>query len=66
MSTARYQELAGPPAPQLCGRCRQSFAGDDTLSQGLDTGWWACPPCRELLLGRGALATPTWKAKARR
>jgi hypothetical protein len=59
-------ELAGPPTPQTCGRCRVSFAGDPTLPQGLDLGWWACAPCRELLLGSGALAKPTWAPKARR
>ena len=61
-----WQALEGPPAPQICGRCRVTFAGDATLPQGLDHGWWACPPCHELLLGRGALAKPTWPAKARR
>lgn len=65
MPVTHYQELAGPPTPQVCGRCRRSFAGDRTLPQGLDSGWWACPPCHELLLGRGAMATPTWPAKAR-
>jgi len=60
------EELNGPPAPRVCGRCRKDFAGDETLSQGLETGWWTCPPCRELLLGRGALARPTWEPKPAR
>jgi hypothetical protein len=66
MSTVHQNELAGPPAPQLCGRCRRTFVGDATLPQGLDTGWWACPPCSELLLGRGAMAKPTWPARSPR
>lgn len=66
MSLAHQYEIEGPPEPRLCGRCRGSFAGDEALPMGLDTGWWACPPCAELLLGRGALAKPTWPARARR
>ncbi len=60
------QELVGPPDPLVCGRCRLTFAGDPTAPQGLDLGWWACPPCRELLLGGGALARPTWAPKPAR
>lgn len=44
-------DLAGPPGPRLCGRCRAMFAGDDTLPQDRDTGWWACPDCRLVLFG---------------
>lgn len=66
MSASQHTEPAGPPAPQVCARCRNTFAGDDTLPQGLETGWWACPACRELLLGRAALARPTWLPKAPR
>ena len=51
----RGRELAGAPAPRRCGRCRAVFPGDTTLAMDLDTGWWACAPCHELLLGpRGA------------
>jgi hypothetical protein len=50
--------------PRQCGRCRGMFPGDPTLPGGLDTGWWACPPCRDLLFGPGAMATPTWKKAA--
>jgi len=42
------------PALRQCARCRGMFPGDGTLPRGLDTGWWACPPCRDLLLGPGA------------
>lgn len=51
-------DLAGPPAPQLCGRCRGDFAGDDTLPQDHDTGWWACPACRLVLFGEDVPAPP--------
>ena len=63
MPTAHQQVPSGPPAPHVCGRCRRSFAGDTTLAQDLDTGWWACPPCTVLLVGTGALAKPTWHAR---
>jgi hypothetical protein len=66
MNRLRDPRPLGPPTPRLCGRCRLTFAGDVTLATDLDTGWWACPPCRELLLGTGALAKPSWSAKARR
>jgi len=62
MNPMRERGLQGPPAPQVCGRCRLTFTGDATLATDRDTGWWACPPCRELLLGAGALARPTWPA----
>jgi hypothetical protein len=42
---------AGPPDPRRCGRCRATFAGDRTLAQGIDPGWWACEPCRATLFG---------------
>jgi hypothetical protein len=44
-------DLAGPPRPQVCGRCRDDFAGDTGLPQDRDTGWWACPDCRLVLFG---------------
>ena len=66
MSTMHQRQVAGPPGPRVCGRCRGVFAGDVTLAQDLDAGWWACPPCGELLLGSGSLATPTWAPKATR
>lgn len=66
MSQVNQLGPTGPPRPQLCGRCRLFFAGDPTLSQDLDTGWWACPPCAELLLGSGALARSSWPAKVAR
>ena len=47
-------EPYGPPRPQTCGRCREQSPGDATL---LDTSlpeWWACPSCRDRLLGAGA------------
>lgn len=67
MSTVHLEVLVGPPTPQVCGRCRGTFAGDATLPDGLDTGWWSCPPCQELLLGAGAMAMPARvAAKVRR
>jgi len=41
------------PPPQQCGRCRQLFEGDPTLYRPARPGWWLCPPCRAILLGRG-------------
>jgi hypothetical protein len=65
--TARHQALpSGPPGPRICGRCRRIFAGDATLPLDLDSGWWACPPCAEQLIGRGAFATPSWPAQGAR
>jgi len=66
LSITYQQELEGPPSPQICGRCRVLFPGDATLPQGLDTGTWYCAPCHERLLGTGAMAIPTWPAKAPR
>ena len=61
----RCDEIAAAaPALRQCGRCRGMFPGDRTLPPGLDTGWWACPPCRDLLIGPGAMAVPTRKSKA--
>ena len=61
----RCEEItAARPAPRQCGRCRSTFPGDPTLPRGVALGWWACPPCHELLLGPGALAKPKWPAKA--
>jgi hypothetical protein len=55
----RCDEIAAAlPAPRQCGRCRGMFPGDPTLPPGLDTGWWACTPCRDRLLGPGGLAVP--------
>jgi hypothetical protein len=34
-----------------CARCRQLFDGDPTLPTTPIAEWWACPPCRESLLG---------------
>ena len=45
------REVSGAPAPQRCGRCRGVFPGDTTLALDRDAGWWACPPCHDLLLG---------------
>jgi hypothetical protein len=61
----RCDEIAAklPPLRQ-CGRCRGMFPGDPTLARGLDAGWWACPPCRELLIGPGATAKPTWPVRS--
>jgi hypothetical protein len=42
----------GEPPPQQCGRCRLLFAGDPTLHPTAQPGWWLCPPCRVILLGR--------------
>ena len=61
---SNLREMAGPPAPRLCGRCRELFPGDATLPLGLDTGWWACPACHDLVIGPGAMAVPTWPLKA--
>jgi hypothetical protein len=52
-------ELVGPPAPRQCGRCRGFFPGDATLPLGVETSWWACPPCYDLLVGPGAAAVPS-------
>jgi hypothetical protein len=48
----------GPPSLRVCARCRGSFAGDDTLAHDLDSGWWACPACREILLGPDTKVAP--------
>lgn len=37
---------------RLCGRCRQSFAGDPTLPTGPLAEWWLCTKCRGVLLPR--------------
>jgi hypothetical protein len=61
----RCEEIAERlPPPRRCGRCQGMFPGDPALPRGLDLGWWACPPCHDRLLGTGALAKPTWPAKA--
>jgi hypothetical protein len=39
-----------PPRRQ-CGRCRSMFDGDPTLYPPARPDWWACPPCRAILLG---------------
>ena len=50
---APQQPLAGDqPPPQQCGRCRLLFEGDPTLHPPAQPGWWLCPPCRAILLGR--------------
>lgn len=54
MSTTSDSVLAGPPAPLTCGRCRHAFPGEGDAHQGLETGWWACAACRQLLFGAGA------------
>ena len=60
----RCQEIESTmPELRRCGRCMGMFPGDPTLPRGLDAGWWACPPCHELLIGPGALAMPTWAPK---
>lgn len=41
---------AAPPGRQ-CGRCREWFADDPTLHEVALAEWWACPPCRDSLLG---------------
>jgi hypothetical protein len=61
----RCEETAAAlPAPRQCGRCRGTFPGDPTLPRGVQLGWWACPPCYELLLGPGAMAKSGSAAKA--
>jgi hypothetical protein len=60
----RCEEIAATlPAQRQCGRCRGMFPGDPTLARGLDSGWWACPTCHDLLIGPGAMAVPTWPSK---
>ena len=55
----RCEEIAEAlPAPRQCGRCRGMFPGDPTLPRGVERGWWACPPCHEVLLGPGGMARP--------
>jgi hypothetical protein len=39
---------------RLCGRCRRSFAFDDSTDPG--PTWWLCPPCHEALLGKATLS----------
>jgi hypothetical protein len=48
----RLVDDAEPP-PRQCGRCQLMFAGDPTLyfPPGRP-GWWLCPRCRAILLGR--------------
>jgi len=55
-------EPLGPPRPRTCGRCRQPFPGDDTLIDMGQQEWWACPGCRDLLLGSGSRPAP-WMRK---
>ena len=40
-------------ALRQCGRCRLHFDGDPELPPDVRPDWWACPPCREVLLGHG-------------
>lgn len=58
MYPVAQQEPAGPPPPQMCGRCRQSFVGDLTLPQGRHADWWVCSPCRERLFVTKVPASP--------
>lgn len=39
MNSSSSLPLAGPAAPRICGRCRETFVGDPDLPQGLETGW---------------------------
>ena len=51
---ATQPELADAPTPlRQCGRCRLYFDGDPELPPDVRPDWWACPPCREVLLGHG-------------
>ena len=36
---------------RLCGRCRETFAGDVTLNPQALQEWWACPACRKIMFG---------------
>jgi hypothetical protein len=62
MVTDLVSDLPGPPIPRTCGRCRGEFPGDGDAPQGLDTGWWACPTCRDRLFGSGGEPAP-WRAE---
>ena len=42
-------ELARPPVPQVCQRCRKVFPGDPSLLPSAMIEWWACPACRSVL-----------------
>ena len=49
-----------PPVPQVCMRCRKVFPGDPTLLPTAMIEWWACGPCRLVLLGPpGATTAPS-------
>lgn len=45
MSTSQ-PVVDGPPVPQVCQRCRRTFAGDSSLLPGAMIEWWACGACR--------------------
>ena len=61
--TARTDLGAGPadrptpdepvwaPRDRQCARCRQFFPADPAPETAALEEWWACPPCRESLLG---------------
>lgn len=35
---------------RTCGRCRRKFALDHDADPWIALDWWACPPCRAVLL----------------
>jgi hypothetical protein len=52
-STSSPPEPVDVEVPQrLCGRCRVSFALEDSVTGPASDDWWLCPACATSLLGR--------------
>ena len=51
VGTAPFEPEQQTVRPRQCGRCRKMFDGDPTLHPTAIPDWWACPPCRAVLLG---------------
>lgn len=61
----RCEEIEAALPPRRCRRCRGMFPGDATLPHGVELGWWACPPCHDLLLGPAADVTSIGSSTSR-
>lgn len=48
-------DRAGHTPDRQCGRCRRWFPGDAALHPVALAEWWACPTCRDSLLGKPTL-----------